>query len=211
MNKKLFNVLLFTAGAAVGSLVTWKVLKTKYEQLVQEEVDTFKEDYARCMRRSSGGIDICEDTEDYQCDEGEDDDEEAFDDSEMTDYHTLASRYQEPSKVAENGGEGEGDADVPYINGPYVIAPNDFGDGNYDYEMHCLTYYADGILANDWDEQLDIDETIGLDSIEHFGDYAEDVVHVRNERLQADYEVVRDCRKYTDVLAMTSPTRIYAD
>ena len=211
MNKKLFNVLLFTAGAAVGSLVTWKGLKTKYEQLIQEEVDTFKEEYARCMDRGSTEVDTCEDGEDYQCDEGDDDTTPDFDDGEMIDYHRLASKYQESSKVAENSGEGEGDKEAPYINGPYVIAPNDFGDGNYDYEMHCLTYYADGVLANDWDEQLDIDETIGLESLEHFGDYAEDVVHVRNERLEADYEVVRDCRSYADILAMSSPSRIYAD
>lgn len=211
MNKNLSNLLLFTAGAAVGSLVTWKVLKTKYDQLIQDEVDAFKEDYARCMGRGSSSSDICDSDEDALCDKEYEDEEDAVEDPDVTEYHRLAGGYASSGEIAENGKEGEGDDAVPYINGPYVITPNDFGDGNYDYDLHCLTYYADGVLANDWDEVLDIDETIGLESIEHFGDYAEDVVHVRNERLEADYEVVRDCRRYSDVLAANAPAHAYAD
>ena len=38
MNRKLSNVLLFTAGVAVGSLVTWRYFKTKYE-VVEGEIE----------------------------------------------------------------------------------------------------------------------------------------------------------------------------
>lgn len=207
MNRKLFNVFLFTAGAAIGSLVTWKVLQTRYDQLIQEEVDAFKKDYARCMSGNVNKNDCHED--DAQCYDDADSDDEDVD--AMVDYHKLASKYTSSGEESEDGEEGDGDTDVPYINGPYVITPDEFGDGNYDYDMYCLTYYSDGILANDWDEELDIDDTIGLESLEHFGDHAEDVVHVRNERLRADYEVVRDCRKYTEMLEIHSPTHAYAD
>lgn len=195
MNKKLFNVLLFTAGATIGSLVTWKVLKKKYEQLLQEEIDSFKETYALCM---SGTEADDNDTDDF-CDTSDTEDE-AFSESDMTEYATLAGKYGHPSSD-ENIEKGGGDDEVPYINGPYVIKPEEFGDGNYDHELHCLTYYDDGVLANDWWEKLDIDETIGQEALEHFGDYTEDVVHVRNERLQRDYEVTRDPRNYLDIVA----------
>ena len=41
---------LFTAGAAIGSVVTWKLVKTKYEQIAQEEIDSVKEEYASLMK-----------------------------------------------------------------------------------------------------------------------------------------------------------------
>ena len=37
MNKStLSNIVIFAVGAAIGSAVTWKLLKTKYEQIAQE-------------------------------------------------------------------------------------------------------------------------------------------------------------------------------
>ena len=38
MNRKLSNLLLFTAGFAVGSLVTWRCFTTKYE-VVEDEIE----------------------------------------------------------------------------------------------------------------------------------------------------------------------------
>lgn len=212
---KIINVLLFTAGAAIGSAVTWYVVKTKYERIVQEEIDSVKETWARLMREeavdgTSVEYDDIDDTED-------DSEEENFATSDMVDYSRLASMYNKTgeSSVAENDEEGEGDdtddTEVPSIDGPYVITPDDFADGNYDHALHCLTYYSDGVLANDWWEEIDIDETIGRDALDHFGDYAEDVVHVRNKRLQVDYEVVQDSRRYADLIANDPLLKHYAD
>ena len=43
MNNKVVNVLMFAAGAAVGSVVTWKLVKTKYEQIARDEIASVKE------------------------------------------------------------------------------------------------------------------------------------------------------------------------
>lgn len=184
MNQKIINLIAFTAGAAIGSLVTWRVMKTRCEQIIQNEVDAFKEDWADMARESKADYEI--DTGDTDDDEMEEEDEE---DSDFAHYRQLALDYE------EKGGEDW----VPYINGPYVITPEEFGDGNFGHDLHCITYYADGVLADDWDVKLDIEETIGEEALEHFGDYQDDVVHVRNERLQCDYEVTCDPRDYADV------------
>lgn len=213
MNKKLFNVLLFTGGAALGSLVTWKVLKIKYERIVQEEIDSVKETWARLMSEESDE-DTCyededdpddddvEDVEDVEESDADDFDAVEYDQKTVTAYHEIASMYGKSGNKAENDGEGEGDQEeeVPYINGPVLILPEDFGNGDYDYELYCLTYYADGVLADDWFKKYDVEETIGEDSVEHFGDYATGLIHVRNERLNAEYEVVQDPRNYADVI-----------
>lgn len=52
---------------------------------------------------------------------------------------------------------------------PYVISPDEFG-GVEEYEKISLSYYADGILADDDDEVMEnADEIVGLDSLTHFG------------------------------------------
>lgn len=207
MKKIIFNALLFTAGAAIGSVVTWKVVKTKYERIAQEEIDSVKEYWAREMGRE---------LDDGSCDEEEWDEDEEYEeeddsDLEMDEYHGLVRMYNNSGSDAENDGEGAGDDEVPYINGPYVIPPEDFADGNYEHSVHSLTYYSDGVLANDWLEEFDIEETIGEDALEHFGDHVDDVVHVRNERLEADYEVVRDPRSYAEMKANEALMRGYAN
>lgn len=196
MDQKLFNVILFTAGAAVGSLVTWKVVKTKYERIAQEEINSVKEAWARMAR---------ENDEDDEW--GDEDEEEYYDewaeDPDSCLYHTygiLCDQYNTTSDEAENDEEGEGDDEAPLTPGPYVIKPEEFGDNSFDHACYCLSYYADGVLADDWDEELDIDELIGRESLEHFGDYATDIVHVRNENRNADYEIVKDPRNYADVV-----------
>ena len=46
----------------------------------------------------------------------------------------------------------------------------------------------------------DIENVVGLDFADHIGEYEDDAVHIRNERLRCDYEILRDLRKYSDVL-----------
>ena len=207
MNQKIINTIMFTAGAAIGSLVTWKVVKTRYDRIVQEEIDSFKETYAECMGRRNRDAGSCENEWDDFEEEDEDDED---DDPDIFDYHRLSETYKGTGEEAENDGEGGGD-DVPYINGPYVISPDDFADGNYDFDCYSLTYYADGVLADDWGVKLDIEDTIGEDAVNHFDEYAEDVVHVRNERNRADYEVARDPRNYADAVDANPLMRMYAN
>lgn len=210
MKKTFFNVLIFTTGAAIGSMVTWKILKDKYERIVQEEIDSVKETWARMNDDSTGDAD---DEPETQADENTNDAEENDDEwSEqvMTDYSALTRKYNRSllEETDEEGGRGE---EVPHLEGPKVIKPEDYGDGNFDHDLYCITYYADGVLADDWWTKLNIDKTIGRDALNHFGDYVDDVVHVRNERIKADYEVTLDPRRYADVVANNPLAPTYAD
>lgn len=200
MNKKLFNTILFTAGAAIGSLVTWKVVKTKYERIAQEEIDSVKEEYSRLMGLTR------KETEPHHNDELEDeaDDQEGedeFSEQEITEYHKIAGNYRvSASETDEEGGNGGDEDEVPYIDGPYVISPEDFANSPPGYSAQPLDYFADGILADGWGVELDIDETIGEDALNHFGEYTDDIVYVRNERTEIDYEVTQDPRTYEEAI-----------
>lgn len=206
MNKKLLNILVFTVGAAVGSAVTWKLVKNKYEQIANEEIASVKEEYADLLGRMKTKL-----QEDRNCENSTDVENDIYtDDYDQAEYDELASIYRssdedEDEEDSEEGGKWDLDEDeVPYMNAPYVITPDDFSSSPPGYNAQPLNYFADGVLADDWGVVLDLDETIGEDSVEHFGEYVDDVVYVRDERLEIDYEVTRDPRTYKESLNRNS-------
>lgn len=94
-----------------------------------------------------------------------------------------------------------------FVEKPYVISPEEFGEFE-EYEKISLTYYADKVLADENDEEVDdVDEIVGEESLNHFGEYEDDSVFVRNDRLKCDYEILLDQRNYSDV-AKTMPHRV---
>ena len=82
---------------------------------------------------------------------------------------------------------------------PYVISPDDFDEMD-DYETETLMYYEDDVLTDDGGNIItDVEKLIGKDSLSHFGEYEDDSVFVRNDKLKTDYEILADGRNYYDV------------
>lgn len=198
MNYKFINVLMFAAGAAVGSAVTWKVVKTRYERIAREEIESVTESFADRFgtpKDGKGGQSVC-DTEcpgqinwDELEDLDEDDEDPEPDPVTMQQYEQLVYNYS-----SEKGGA-EPMADNT-AKPPYVISPYDFGelDG---YDEIELTYYADGTLEDE-DHSIvrNADELIGPKALNTFGEYEDDSVFVRNERLKTDFQILKDYRTY---------------
>ena len=46
-NSILSKAFIFAVGAAIGSAVTWKLVKTKYEKIADEEIESVKEVYLK--------------------------------------------------------------------------------------------------------------------------------------------------------------------
>lgn len=86
-----------------------------------------------------------------------------------------------------------------YGVGPYVISPDEFGE-LYDYDPVTLILYADGILAYEDGVRVDdVDDVVGIESLNTFGRYDDDTVHVRNENMKCDYEILKDESRYSDL------------
>lgn len=177
MNNKVTCVLMFTAGAVIGSIATWVLVKTKYERIANEEIESVKAVYSK--------KDVAQKNEVL--------------DEKPSIYETK--EYLE--KIKENGycTEKNKEEGEPNMNdGPYVISPDEFGNRD-DHTCVSLSYYADGILADDWDTVvLDPIEEVGPDIASHFGEYEEDTVFIRNEKLKVDYEICRDLRTFAEVM-----------
>ena len=126
-NKSLFS-LAFIIGTVTGSIVTWYLLKDKYEALAQEEIDSVKEVFSR--------------------------------------------REQElkDQSVKKTVAEGIKDADKEKP-------------------------------ADENDEVIeDVEDAVGIDSLNHFGEYEDDSVFVRNDARKCDYEILLDQRTYSEVV-----------
>ena len=221
MNRKtLVKAFIFVAGATIGSAVTWKVVKNKYEQITQEEIKSVKEEYSRLTKLMRMEIDACRRVTEAHTEDEVTDNDDSIDnnrdfsepENNQVEYHKLTSKYRGTPDESESTEEGDGigDDDLPFINGPYVISPDEFASSPPGYSACPIDYYKDGILADGWGVKLNIEETIGEDAINHFGDYVDDVVHVRNERTQIDYEVTRDPRTYKEAeWAYSDPSSHY--
>lgn len=88
---------------------------------------------------------------------------------------------------------------------PYLISIDEFMEDEQTYDKITLTYFEDDdTLIEEKDEQLvpDVDNTVGEDNLTKFGlnPKDRDTIHVRNERLECDFEITRDTRAYTEVI-----------
>lgn len=189
MNSTFKNTLIFVMGAAVGSAVTWKLIKTKYEQIAQEEIDSVKERYSKKEPVKPKKEKVAAPDEAPTI---------AKDNQEVARYakqlHDLGyTDYTTKSDKSENTS----------VSGyrPYVITPESFGEFD-DYRTESLYYYTDGVLA-DVDDDIfeDIDEHIGSDFASYFGEHEQDSVHIRNDKLKIDYEILLSQRAYSEVTA----------
>lgn len=99
----------------------------------------------------------------------------------------------------------------PDPNKPYVIDQEAFMQNDGDFIQDTLTYYEKGgILADARDNVIDeIEKTVGLGFQRQFGYGSSDdnIVHIRNEKLQLDFEIVKSENSYEeDVLGEIAGT-----
>lgn len=199
MNKG-FAFLAFTLGAAVGSLVTWKIVKDKYEKIAQEEINNVKErytilkpEYETEPQETEEVVAVTEVTEENN--ETTESNEDSNEDSDYMGYATIINKNKYVSSEDEEGGH------EVYKFNPYIVTPDEFGEiPGYDYET--LYYYADGVLTDDQDVPIEnVKNVVGLEFPNHYGEYEEDCVYVRNDELKTDYEILMDIRTFSEAFA----------
>ncbi len=187
MNNGIGFIFGFTAGAAVGALVAWKVLRTKYDQITREEIDSVKEMYSNKY----------EEKEPYVHDD--------WDSIQPTDYEKYVDLTEKYSNEEEKGGSKPVDELIR------VIPPEEVGD-NEDYEVITLWLYSDKVLVDDSNEPIEDPELIlGPDALSSFGKYEDDSVFVQNDDRGCYYEILLDDRTYHDKPDTANSTGVMND
>lgn len=191
MSKDLITkILLFTTGAAVGSAVSWILVKTKYEKTIEdknEEIEFLRDRY------SSKDITI-RDVAEAAAKEGFDVDI-SLDEPEEPTIHEISEKVRKLRYNNESYNEEEDEDDMC---GPEVIAPEESWE--QDYPVISLTYYEeDGVLVDEHNKIIgNAGELVGEDFADHFGEYEDDSVFIRNRKNKVYYEILKDYGSYSD-------------
>lgn len=205
--KELIYVAVFAAGAAVGSAVTWKYVKDKYERIMQEDFE---------QRRYDGNKNDSEESDDIS-EEEPTEEVERKEEIDLSNYNSLASNYKgdDPQKtnytaytrkekqypyLAERDRQ-RLEADNVDIESIESIIPDEFGE-YMSYEQITLIQYADGVMADEDDNIItNPEELLGDDYEDHFGENDDpDTCYFRNHKIKAEYEVIRDARRFEEVV-----------
>ena len=176
MNSKVAFILGTIIGAGIGVIGTYSYFKDKYEKLAEEDFNSRRVFDENKKEESVEPVVEC------------------------------AAILQREGYVNYSDMQNKKQKQEISVDKPYVIQPSDFGEFD-DYEKISLTYTADGVLLDDMNEIVDdIEETVGEDSLEHFGEYEDDSVYVRNDAKKCDYEILLDQRNYQEIFE-TQPHR----
>lgn len=185
MKDILSKLFIFAAGAGIGSAVTWKIVKSKYEQIAQEEIDSVKEYY-------HDKYDNKDDSEPVEEPVGDGVKRVAGLAADFKTEKPDLKDYANMIKEANYSQEVETER-------PYVIQPLEYGEMD-DYEVRSLVHYTDGVLVDENGEIVeDVDHVVGGGYAAHIGEHEEDVVHIRNDVTKTDYEILADPRSYSDL------------
>lgn len=182
MNNKITFLIGTIIGGAIGVAVTNRYFKKKYEEISQEEIDSVKQVYAKKKEASA--------------EPNKEIPQKKNKTAEPMKYR-MGKYRKSAQKIIDDNGYSEDKEQYK----PYVIPPEEYGslEGN-GYESVSLTYYLDGVLAEGKERVEDIDGTIGMTSLNHFGEYEDDSVFVRNDALKTDFEILLDQRTYIEAM-----------
>lgn len=171
MNKTIKNFIIFTCGSVCGYFASKAMLEKKYEARYHEEVQSYKDAHETVFSEIFEKENI--NKKDVNVEESVD----VVSEIEKKDISEMV---------------------IDPIERPYVITPEDFGIYS-DYKTATLFYHPDKIL-DDVDDNIinNVDDIVGEESLTHFGEYEDDSVYVRNDRLKTDYEILLSSCNYFD-------------
>lgn len=201
------EVLIGAGGAAVGYLVARNLLEKKYGRLLDEEIQRTREFFGADYEGDKDAPGYMEDAIDAA---------EA-----LSDYsgvtvapsvlaqeveQTFKRNYAKPeslveAETADIETHAEASPPDPHARAPYLITFAEFDANETSAEQITVSFFAgDGIVIDESDEIIKpdrVEQIVGTDNLNKFGTNTEDpdmepnVIYVRCERFNMDFEVTR--------------------
>ena len=214
-------------GAGIGYFLTEKKLRTRFDQELEAEVHAVKNQY-RLIRKENITIDdVSPELATKIHDHLSKDPEYAKALSEEFGENREIAEARKEFGYSENAQPGEErnlfrDAAVDpdeiekepkteldilkenrTADEPYIITIEEFSSDK-DYGKVLLCYYeGDDVVTDEANIVVpDVDRMIGNDALTNFGKFSGDmeIVYIRNERIDTDFEIIREARKYTEAV-----------
>lgn len=220
------NYLVFGLGAAIGSLVTWRLVKSKYEQHAEDEIESVQEAYRELREKDreeafEEGCKFMEIKMDSPV--SNENIEKSKTESKKKKTTKKAKKKEEKPAVEETEEDGglikqnvfnysnisKNEEKVVEAATPYVLMGTNGKDPAEEYEEFCdkgydpidLIYYEkDGVLADDTGQVIeDIENVTGSFFIGLFSrDNNLNNVYVVNHKRETVYDILREDEAYFD-------------
>lgn len=212
------KVFIFLAGAALGSVVTYKVTERYFNKLIDQEIESVKETFKERLAKIEETEKNIKDDTNIINENNEVinivDPKGSIGDKGVLEEIVKDLGYAVGVDTAEKGTESkqveetideEDDSDyvVPVEVGkehvpPYVISETEFGEfGN---EEETLMFFADGKLTDEGEELIVDPENVVGNALKEFeNDPYLERVYVRDENIEKDYIILRSEKTYQEV------------
>ena len=193
----------FVVGAAVGSAASYYILNRTYAKVIDEEVKKIKEEFKdpRVVDFFSKYDTRSEEIETSDTSEPETPRVKLKRRKPGEKGYTDYTAYSKKSEDAEEESSDEviindftGDPDAL----PEIIYPDSFQDEE-GYATISLLYTSDGVLLDEDDEIFDSVDCVPSDFAEHFGEYDDDTVYAKNDRIRTYYEILRSAKSSKEI------------
>lgn len=194
------------AGGAVGYFVTKKVLVTKYDRILEEQIENAREHYKRKSKAEE--LSTIESAAESLLPEDVREALKTYDgraltlpgDEEPVVYRTRQEEPEVRDIMVNNAPIDEDDYDYDNelaqrdTSKPYILTHDEFYNNEPEWPQISLTYYeADDVLTDDHDAPLqDYERLVGTDTLK-FGYMSKDhnLVFIANERTKQMFEIAR--------------------
>lgn len=202
------DYIIFALGMLVGIVATVVYFKDREQKMLEQEAE-WCEEVARANRREKNEDDI-EETEVLS------------NDRDAATYYNVvnAMQYGNNKKLVSSvldhkkeiteyksdkyvNSPAEMESPPEDIGEPYVITFEQFNEEYDRYDKVTMTYYAgDDTLADEYEGIVDDVNNLVGDALTRFGEGSSDpdIVYVRNDSLEIDYEVIKSEGSYSDIV-----------
>ena len=211
MTETIKNPLIFLAGVAVGSLVTWLCVRDHYRTEKEEEIASVKEVYERHFAQTAEEekVAIAKNKPDISIYT------QALEDARArSQYRTVEVAEDEDEEEAEAGPDPE-EVKQEFsrqTSNLYEITPSEFASFSNDRTRITITRFADDVFADEMYNQLDPMEYLSGDLVpltdskpvrclDYIRRMPQDEICIRNFDLGIDIDVVTEARTYSDYMS----------
>jgi len=216
MNVKLVigatGLVTFLAGSVAGFFVAqWKLSK-EYEDQLQKEVESTKKFYAKLYKKDEfqtpestikeiapGAAEAAAALINYQGRGSKSfevvDTRKEFVEEVLSNIFSDTTTEEISEKEKRNRTE----------EAPYILTKDEFMENDSEYTQSTVTYFGgDKVLIDSREDMIEeVDMTVGLGNLERFGHGSGDpnVLYVRNDRLELEFEILLSRGKYSKEVA----------
>lgn len=190
----------FLLGTGLGAGLTMKILETEFDSQLDVEVEKTKRYFDRLHKRGeysdpvalveAKGLEIAETLV------------EQLEYKKPFEEHAVGTKnvFKEEIRDLDIGKEIKNRT----VDRPYVITSDEYFQNSTDYAQISVNYYSeDGVLCHLNDDYIrESDDFVGDENLLRFGEGSGDpnVVYVRNDKKESEYEVIRIRGSYNEVV-----------